>query len=66
MIITKIDWDYAPEWANYAAMDNTGIWYWYEFEPHISHRWWNLEVGRFEKIMQEKDFSDSLQKRTLK
>jgi len=32
----KPDWKNAPEWANWVAMDNDGIWFWYEDEPVIS------------------------------
>jgi hypothetical protein len=28
-----INWDLAPEWARYAAMDNTSGWYWYSHKP---------------------------------
>ena len=32
----KPDWNDAPEWATYLAMDDSGIWMWYEREPEIS------------------------------
>jgi len=32
------DWDDAPEWANYVAMDVDGNWFWFENEPEYSHR----------------------------
>lgn len=32
----KIDWDEAPEWANYVARDADGEWYWYENKPKES------------------------------
>lgn len=30
------DWNEAPEWATYAAMDNDGDWYWYETRPCLN------------------------------
>lgn len=30
----KPDWNEAPEWANYLAMDENGVWFWYEHEPN--------------------------------
>jgi len=35
----KIDWNEAPEWANYWAMDENGHSYWYECQPYISMTW---------------------------
>ncbi|AVO24129.1 hypothetical protein [Xanthomonas phage XPP9] len=29
------DWDDAPDWAQYAACDYNGVWYWYDAEPYI-------------------------------
>jgi len=29
----KPDWKYAPEWANWLAMDSDGAWFWYEMQP---------------------------------
>lgn len=31
--MTQTDWNDAPNWANYVAMDECGAWYWYEDEP---------------------------------
>lgn len=28
-----INWNDAPEWAEYVAMDESGEWWWYEKEP---------------------------------
>jgi len=27
------NWQHAPSWANYVAMDQDGSWWWHEFEP---------------------------------
>jgi len=29
----EIDWERAPDWANWAAMDEDGEWYWYDVKP---------------------------------
>lgn len=31
-----IDWNLAPDWARYAAMDKDKTWYWYEERPYSS------------------------------
>lgn len=41
--VMKIDWDSAPEWANYAAMDEDGDWFWFENEPRHSRAVWYAE-----------------------
>jgi hypothetical protein len=28
--VSKPDWKYAPEWANYLAKDRDGLWCWHE------------------------------------
>ena len=33
----KPDWDDAPEWAKYLAMDDDGSYYWFDSEPEL-HR----------------------------
>lgn len=38
----KPDWKDAPDWANYLAMDDDGIWVWYDERPRFateSGRW---------------------------
>ena len=32
-MINPIDWNKAPDWANYHAEDECGIGYWYTYEP---------------------------------
>jgi hypothetical protein len=34
-------WKYAPEWANYLAMDADGDWFWYESEPAAATYAWD-------------------------
>lgn len=41
----KPDWKDAPEWAQWLALDASGVWYWYEQAPTIAHEsdYWNAE-----------------------
>lgn len=43
--VVKLPWDKAPEWAQWAAMDADGEWWWYENEPEISHILWRHTNG---------------------
>ena len=38
----KPNWEDAPEWANWLAMDADGEWYWFEEEPEIEGDGWDL------------------------
>ena len=40
-----IPWQLAPDWAQWAAMDADGEWWWYENEPEISHILWRHTNG---------------------
>lgn len=60
-----IDWSKAPEWANYAAQDSTGEWYWYEFVPWIDGdeaSTWSDTEGKWER-MEPANWKESLRKR---
>jgi hypothetical protein len=37
---SPIDWSNAPAWAQYAAQDADGWWYWYEKEPYKDGKAW--------------------------
>jgi len=43
----KPDWNDAPEWANYLAMDKDHEWHWYEDEPEIASTFWHFRRGRY-------------------
>jgi hypothetical protein len=45
---TKYDWSKAPEWAQWAAIDNTGVGYWYEFRPVFLMVMWGKVEGMCE------------------
>lgn len=42
----KLNWDDAPEWARFLAMDEDGEWYWYENEPIIGLTGWARKDGK--------------------
>lgn len=44
------DWEDAPIWANFVAMDQSGKWYWYERLPYESIKTWEVNNGRRERI----------------
>lgn len=35
----NLNWNTAPTWANYAAMDENEDWFWYELKPEIDYDW---------------------------
>ncbi len=41
----NLPWDKAPEWAQWAAMDDNGDWYWYSEEPPRIDDEWTLKKG---------------------
>lgn len=46
----KPDWNEAPEYAQYLAMDHNGCWYWYENKPELrsSSLRWNDCGGQYD------------------
>lgn len=48
----QLPWDKAPEWAQWAAMDGDGEWWWYKYDPHCGVRQWNTSLtnGAFEQF----------------
>jgi len=41
--MNKPDWNDAPEWAKYLAMDGDSVWVWYGSEPR-----WNPDRDKWE------------------
>lgn len=59
-------WDWAPDWAQWAAVDENGAAYWFEKEPKIVGTTWTELSGFMYKIgdcNQPIDWTKSLQKR---
>ena len=44
---SKPNWDDAPEWANYLALDPDG-WYWFEHQPDILGGVWTTTTGEMD------------------
>jgi hypothetical protein len=42
----KPSWKYAPEWANWRAMDEDGQWRWFEEEPK-EYQWFQKDLSGF-------------------
>ena len=48
----------SPDWARWIAMDEDGLWWCYEAEPHQHHKgWYENEVGRSQKVIADKSSS---------
>lgn len=42
-------WQKAPCWANYAAQDKDGLWWWYEIEPFRIPSGWDVKSGNVQQ-----------------
>lgn len=42
--MSKPDWKGAPEWANWLAMDEDGLWFWHEEEPRMGSESWESQA----------------------
>lgn len=42
---SKGQWEHAPRWADYRAMDADGLWYWHEYSPDYDN-----ETGKWTSI----------------
>lgn len=63
----KPNWENAPEWAKWLAMDSRGDWWWYAEEPQVGlcqwrHPWlsWVKEAGN---LGAEKHWKETLERR---
>lgn len=60
----KPDWNDAPEWASWLAMDSDGAWWWYEREPRRGERTFGAGYGRATPaIVVISDWSETLESR---
>lgn len=62
----KINWSNAPNWASYAAMDENGLWHWYENKPKPgsdSLGLWISIMGKHKRIRFENQWKATLKKR---
>ncbi len=60
----KPSWDFAPEWANYIAKDEDGMWWWCEDRPIFSGGLWYAHSGRTKSAGSNEELS--LEKRPTK
>lgn len=60
------NWNEAPPWAAFAAMDNDGTWYWFEKRPmHLMYSGvWSCE-GKMEKIYSFLSVENTLTERPM-
>ena len=67
-IISDIpSWDDAPEYANWLAQDENGMWYWYEIEPHQEAACWNFHGDDdYERVNRIGDSANPNWRNTLK
>jgi hypothetical protein len=59
----KPNWENAPEWANYVAMDYDGDWWWFEYKPSMAHNIWKANLGRYERMTDCDEWKRTLQSR---
>ena len=63
----KPSWEEAPEWANYLACSEEGVWSWFEKEPSISYNmgyYYAEHGGEWEDVITNTDWTDSLENRS--
>ena len=68
-ITLKPDWDNAPEWARWWAVDQSGQCYWYQKKPYLSERetYWDYPDFDCEAELDIVDgWKESLQERPIK
>lgn len=64
----KPNWENAPDWARYLAMDKDGRWHWYEHKPVARFTiWWEHRAGRKQAVpMFYQDWRDTLEEKPNK
>ena len=58
----KPDWKDAPEWAQWLAMDEDGVWVWYENKPVLKVRIFFPSSGKYQDA-KRLGFRESLEPR---
>lgn len=54
----KPDWNDAPAWANYLAMDITGEWYWYCEKPYFGGDLWGITGGEVQQAFFDEEYTE--------
>lgn len=52
-----------PEWANYLARDEDGVWIWFEEKPTQKNDCYWLSSGKAERVVEETYWCESLEER---
>lgn len=60
---TKYDWSKAPEWAKYAATDNSGEAHWFDIKPTAFAGYWSHPSAR--KAIIKMPYQDTLESRSF-
>jgi len=63
----KPNWENAPEWASWLAMDGDGQWCWFEYTPEqytssIANGW-NNPIGKYEMVSDIEGWENTLEER---
>ena len=62
--LLMFNWDNAPKWAQWVAMDESLEWYWYEFKPTLDDYGSWEQNGRFKMIVfDDIDYGNTLEER---
>ncbi len=61
---SKPNWDDAPGWAQYLAMDPEG-WYWFEHQPRIAGNCWDSATGQIAEALYQPSEESINWKQTL-
>lgn len=64
--MSRPQWDQAPPWANYLAMDEDGFWEWHELPPRLAGQYGQYWVSAGQTIKASDggfNWRDSLEER---
>lgn len=59
----KPDWKDAPEWARWLAMNDDGVWHWYENAPELFWLAWSVGDGKVAIAGRNRDWDLTLEQR---
>jgi len=58
----KPDWSTAPDFARYLAMDDDGVWNWFENKPFRAPGHWFIDSGKWLRCKMD-NWRDTLEER---
>lgn len=59
----KPSWEIAPDWANWLAQDESGVWYWFEERPIQGGCTFQPTTGRMLRHIPDTSWDKSLEER---